>query len=75
MQRSRSPSPARVQEMRDRERYYRNEMGTKTHKLFNFILNFLTFILKIFVQFFKIFIIFVQSNSRSYFQCEVFYEL
>lgn len=29
MQRSRSPSPARVaQEMRDRERYYRNEMGT-----------------------------------------------
>lgn len=28
MQRSRSPSPARVQEMRERERYYRNEMGT-----------------------------------------------
>jgi voltage-dependent calcium channel N type alpha-1B len=29
MQRSRSPSPARIaQEMRERERYYRNEMGT-----------------------------------------------
>lgn len=29
MQRSRSPSPARLQEMREsRERYYRNEMGT-----------------------------------------------
>jgi hypothetical protein len=28
MQRSRSPSPARIQEMRERERYLRNEMGT-----------------------------------------------
>jgi len=29
IQRSRSPSPARLQEMREsRERYYRNEMGT-----------------------------------------------
>lgn len=28
MQRSRSPSPARIQEMRERDRYYRNEMGT-----------------------------------------------
>ncbi|KAG5672200.1 hypothetical protein PVAND_002347 [Polypedilum vanderplanki] len=27
MQRSRSPSPARIQEMRERDRYYRNEMG------------------------------------------------
>lgn len=36
MQRSRSPSPARVQEMRERERYYRNEMGTHTLIFFIF---------------------------------------
>lgn len=38
MQRSRSPSPARVQEMRERERYierYRNEMGTIHTNLIN----------------------------------------
>lgn len=28
MQRSRSPSPARIKEMRERDRYYKNEMGT-----------------------------------------------
>ncbi|CRL08058.1 CLUMA_CG021016, isoform A [Clunio marinus] len=41
MQRSRSPSPARVQEMHDRNRYYRNEMGTHS---FIFILTHIFFI-------------------------------
>lgn len=49
MQRSRSPSPARIQEMRERDRYYRNEMGTlensKYQKEFFFLLFSFIFIL------------------------------
>lgn len=57
MQRSRSPSPARVQEMRERERYierYRNEMGTNTQTWLTLDFATTTYFLLIFVPIIQI---------------------